>query len=372
MARLTEAGSDGAICVVGLGNIGENLYRSLVSRVQGEVIGIDIEEPLVRRLRRQGVRAFTALPSGTPISAYLIAISVRGDNLARVVEGFDLSRRPLISIESTVPLGTTGRVAAKLAGHGLAAGRDYFLITCPHRIMFGQDQSVFDPPRVIAGVTPACLKRGTAFYSHFVPRLLPVSQPEVAELAKMAENAYRFVDIAFAEELSMICGERGLDFSEVREAMNTKGNINLPGVECGIGGECLPKDIRLLQEAKYEPKSALFDGAVNADRRYREDLVGRVLAGRPQRVLVRGVSYKKGTAQLKFSKAVELVKALEGKGVAIDVSDETLTPAELIRAGFHVEEAGADYDVIIERGRIEVHPAKSRVAAEAGLMGGRR
>ncbi|MHB0886361.1 MAG: NAD-binding protein, partial [Bacillota bacterium] len=165
MARATgPAGSDGVVCVVGLGNIGENLYRSLDAFMPPGVIGIDIDEQLVRRLRRQGVNAFTALPAGTPISAYLIAISVKGDNLARVIEGLDFSLRPLVSIESTAPLGATGQVAARLAGRGLAAGRDYFLIACPHRIMFGQDKSVFDMPRVIAGVTPACLKRGMAFY----------------------------------------------------------------------------------------------------------------------------------------------------------------------------------------------------------------
>ncbi len=366
MARATgPAGSDGVVCVVGLGNIGENLYRSLDAFMHPGVIGIDIDEQLVRRLRRQGVNAFTALPAGTPISAYLIAISVKGDNLARVVDGLDFSARPLVSIESTAPLGATGQVAARLAGRGLAAGRDYFLIACPHRIMFGQDKSVFDMPRVIAGVTPACLKRGMAFYGRFVPKLLPVSRPEVAELAKMAENAFRFVDIAFAEELSLICGERGLDFEELRQAMNTKDNIRLPAVEYGIGGECLPKDIRLLQEAKYEPKSALLDGAINADRRYREGLIEQTMAARPSRVHVRGVSYKKGTRQLKFSKGVELVKGLEARGVRVDVSDEVMTPDELIRAGFSVAHAGTTYDATIERGRIERRGARARLAAEA-------
>ncbi|GAG78558.1 unnamed protein product, partial [marine sediment metagenome] len=97
--------------------------------------------------------------------------------------------------------------------------------------------------------------------------IIEVSSIEVAEMCKVTENAYRFVEIAFAEELHTICDNLGLPFEELRKAINTKWNINILEARDGIGGHCLPKDVRYLWTII---KSPLLQGAITADETYKK------------------------------------------------------------------------------------------------------
>jgi UDP-N-acetyl-D-mannosaminuronate dehydrogenase len=87
-------------------------------------------------------------------------------------------------------------------------------------------------------------------------------------MAKITENAYRYVQIAFAEELRMACEALGLDFNEVREACNTKWNVEILEAREGIGGHCLPKDIRYLSSLTIH--NTLLKAAIKADEEYRK------------------------------------------------------------------------------------------------------
>jgi UDP-N-acetyl-D-mannosaminuronate dehydrogenase len=112
------------------------------------------------------------------------------------------------------------------------------------------------------------------FYREVDVPLLEVESIEIAELCKVAENAYRYVQIAFAEELRALCQRNRINFRSVRRACNSKWNVDLPEARDGIGGTCLPKDIRYLvslaRKSFYEPELLL--GAIQADRRYLEQL----------------------------------------------------------------------------------------------------
>ena len=92
-------------------------------------------------------------------------------------------------------------------------------------------------------------------------------------MSKVAENAYRYLQIAFAEELKMTCGDLGLDFEKVREACNTKWNIEMLEARDGINGHCLPKDIRYL--ASVGPHNLLTQSAITVDKAYRKWLAER-------------------------------------------------------------------------------------------------
>ena len=102
----------------------------------------------------------------------------------------------------------------------------------------------------------------------------PVSNVEIAELTKIAENAHRYLQIAFAEDLYLYCQANNLNFSELRDALNTKWNVNILEPRDGIGGHCLPKDTRMfLQSSKSSIKSKILTAAMEVDedyRRYRE------------------------------------------------------------------------------------------------------
>jgi UDP-N-acetyl-D-mannosaminuronic acid dehydrogenase len=98
---------------------------------------------------------------------------------------------------------------------------------------------------------------------------------EVAELCKIVENSYRFMEIAFAEELRMFCDRSGIEFQELRGAINTKWNINVLEPREGIGGHCLPKDSQMfLNLSKNLLETSIIDAAKKVDVEYRSHITG--------------------------------------------------------------------------------------------------
>ncbi|MGB6628802.1 MAG: hypothetical protein WBE61_11780, partial [Nitrososphaeraceae archaeon] len=98
----------------------------------------------------------------------------------------------------------------------------------------------------------------------------PVSKIEIAELSKIAENAHRYLQIAFAEDLYLYCQENNLNFSELRDALNTKWNVNILEPREGIGGHCLPKDTRMFLQSSKSIKSKILTAAMEVDQDYRQ------------------------------------------------------------------------------------------------------
>ncbi|WP_104372592.1 nucleotide sugar dehydrogenase [Desulfocucumis palustris] len=319
------------ICVVGLGSIGFNLFTHLGRKFPGEVIGVDVNESRVSELRRQGFEVTADYRNLTGIDVWLMAPSTgsRGQNLFLALEQMLICPGSLISIESTLPPGTMWRVREFLEEKGFELGTDIFLIHVPHRIMFGVDQTVCDTPRVMGAFTGACLERGRRFYAPLVPQLVEVPDVRVAELSKVVENVKRYVDIAFAQDIYCYCVDQGIDFDELRLAVNSKNNVELLGTDWGIGGECLPKDMGFLRSVC---SSVLLEGAEEADNQYRHRIARQVGSGRG--VLVRGLSYKAGVKDIKHSRGADLVRALEAAGNTVWVEDPLFTPGELAEAGF--------------------------------------
>lgn len=319
------------ICVVGLGNIGFNLFTYLTHKYPESVIGVDIDENRIMELRDQGYNVTSDYRVLTAIDVWLMAPSTgdKGQNLLAALGQMIIYPGSLISIESTLPIGTMQRIREFLEDKGFKLGTDIFLIHVPHRVMFGVDKTVCDTPRVIGAYTKACLEKGQQFYTPLVPQLVEVTDVRVAELSKVVENVKRYVDVAFAQEIYRFCNDQGLDFTELRKAVNSKNNVELLSTDWGIGGECLPKDLRFLQTVCH---SSLLEGAEQADQEYRDELVQQV--GMDKKVLVKGLSYKNGVKDLKHSRGVDLVRALEAAGNMVWVEDPLFTADELCKAGF--------------------------------------
>ncbi|MFZ3101151.1 MAG: nucleotide sugar dehydrogenase [Desulfitobacteriaceae bacterium] len=319
------------IGVVGLGNIGFNLFTYLCRIFPGKVIGVDVNESRVNELQSKGYRVTSDYRELTGIDVWLMAPSTgnQGQNLFSALAQMIIFPGSLISIESTLPPGTMRRVREFLEEKGFRLGTDIFLIHVPHRVMFGVDKTVCDTPRVMGAFTSACLEKGRHFYTPLVPLLVEVSDVRVAELSKVVENVKRYVDVAFAQEIYGYCVDQGMDYNELRLAVNSKNNVELLGTDWGIGGECLPKDMGFLRTVC---PSTLLEGAEQADREYQDRLVQQV--GSAKQVLVRGLSYKTGVKDLKHSRGVDLVRALEAAGNTVWVEDPLFTPEELRRAGF--------------------------------------
>jgi nucleotide sugar dehydrogenase len=210
------------------------------------------------------------------------------DGLMSVVEKISREAKTgaLISIESTIPKGTSKKVFEKV-DHRL------HVVHAPHR-WYALEEEVHgvNQLRIVGGVSNCCLQHGLNFYDGrevVVPQtteitkgelsagiktlsipMHPVSSVEVAELTKIVENAHRYLQIAFAEELYLYCKSNSISFSELRESLNTKWNVEVLEPRDGIGGHCLPKDTRMFINSSNTIKSKILQAAMEIDEDYRE------------------------------------------------------------------------------------------------------
>ena len=102
----------------------------------------------------------------------------------------------------------------------------------------------------------------------------PVSRIEIAELTKLIENAHRYLQIAFAEELYLYCQSNSIDFPELRDALNTKWNVEILEPREGIGGHCLPKDTKMFLQSSNSSKNNILTAAMEVDQEYRKYIEG--------------------------------------------------------------------------------------------------
>ncbi len=224
------------------------------------------------------------------------------DSLMSVMEKISREAKTgaLISIESTIPKGTSKKVFEKV-DHRL------HVVHAPHRWYALEEQiHGVNQLRIIGGVSNCCLQFGLKFYdgneseekesNSFVSDssstksssssikngtlslkipMHPVSSIEVAELTKIIENSHRYLQIAFAEELYLYCKSNNISFSELRNSLNTKWNVEILEPRDGIGGHCLPKDTKMFINSSNTIRSKILEAALEIDEDYREYIQNR-------------------------------------------------------------------------------------------------
>ncbi len=240
----------------------------------------------------------------------------------------------LVSLESTTYPGTTRHIMAPiLATSGLLIDKDYFLVHSPERVDPGnQLYSTKNTAKIVGGVGPISTEIGTLFYSQSIEKVIPVSSCEVAELVKLFENSFRAVNIAFVNELAMLCDKFDINVWEVLDAAFTKpfGIIPFyPGP--GVGGHCIPLDPHYLEwkarEVGFETRFISLAGETNRRMphfvKYKAmrvlNKVGLALS--KAKILVLGVAYKKDSSDCRESPAVDLIKLLLKEGASVTFSD---------------------------------------------------
>jgi UDP-N-acetyl-D-glucosamine dehydrogenase len=239
----------------------------------------------------------------------------------------------LISLESTTYPGTTQELLLPLLGAKGEVGRDFYLIFSPEREDPGNDKFPLQAiPKVVGGITPACLKHGVALYRQIVDRVVPVSSTQAAEMTKLLENIYRVVNIALVNELKMLCLRMGLDVFEVIEASRTKPfgfQAFYPGP--GVGGHCIPIDPFYLtwkaREYDFSTRFIELAGEINTNMPY--FVVQRVAEvlnrhGKPlqaSRILVLGIAYKKDVDDRRESPALKIIQLLKQEGAEVSYND---------------------------------------------------
>ena len=338
------------ICVVGLGNIGLQLLMDL-NRRKIPAAGVDVKLEVVESLRLEGYQVDTDIRDFQDTDAWLVAISTgaKMESLFELIEHLHPKPGALISIESTLIPGTMQRLAEVFEKQQYQIGHDLFFVHVPHRINFGMDRDVFEQPRVIGGITEACLNRGCQFYQPLIKKMIPLHDVRLAELAKVIENSIRHLNIAFAETIYQYCIAQELDFQELRKAVNSKSNVTLLDVDYGIGGECLTKDMQFLEDLTETP---LMRSALQADHEYREFLFQ--MLKNESGVLISGVTYKPELKNTGFSRAIELYWKLADHGTPVYAEDPYLTGTELQQLGLRPWN-NEPVSVIIKRGKIFPH-----------------
>jgi UDP-N-acetyl-D-mannosaminuronic acid dehydrogenase len=247
--------------------------------------------------------------------------------------GAALSRGALVIVESTLSPGTIERVVRPIieAASGLRSGHDFYLGHCPERVMPGRLlQNLRTMSRVCGGTTPATAEVMVALYRQIVQADLDSTDAVTAELVKTAENAYRDVNIAFANELALICESVGADVLRVRELVNKSPgrDVLLPGA--GVGGHCIPKDPWLLAAGAGESVPVRLIPAARAVNdampSHMAQLIalglsahGRALRG--SRIALLGYAYLENTGDTRNSPSVALAEHLEGEGASVTIHD---------------------------------------------------
>lgn len=259
--------------IIGLGQIGYHNAK-YISKHGLYVEGFDLKSDAINNALESNVIKREA-KNFKEYDYYLICISTHDnkdikkpnfDALIEIAEKLKKEAKPggLVSIESTITRGISKKIN-DILGHKLHVSH------VPHRFYSKEkkDHGV-KQLRILGGCNSCCTNEALAFYSGLLKiPIYNVSSIELAELSKVIENAYRFLQIAFAEELKMCCDKEGFNFNELREAINSKWNINLLEARQGIGGHCLPKDTKIFLNVENNciPFSTL-EAAMKVDEFY--------------------------------------------------------------------------------------------------------
>ena len=341
------------VCVIGMGYIG--LPTSAVFADNGmEVLGIDVNaaavesinrgqphivEPELDVLLRQVVQAGKLRASLTPepADAFILAVPTpfKEDNepdtshieaAARAIAPV-LARGNLVILESTSPIGTTEQLSRWLSEvrsdltfpHQAGELSDIRIAHCPERVLPGHIlREVVENDRIIGGLTRKCAQAATSLYRVFVKGQIHLTNARTAEMAKLTENAFRDVNIAFANELSMICDKLRINVWELIRLSNMHPRVNILRPGPGVGGHCIAVDPWFIVAAD-RTNSRLIRTArdVNNDKpHFVVEKVRRHAATLKQPVIAcLGLSYKADVDDLRESPAVEIVEELARAGV---------------------------------------------------------
>jgi UDP-N-acetyl-D-mannosaminuronic acid dehydrogenase len=354
----------GDVCIIGLGYIGLPT-ATLFAQAGLRVYGVDVN-PRVVELIARGESHFSepdldvvlqsAVARGgltthlapQPADAFIICVptpcrpnpdgQTKGCDLSYVLKAADaiapvLKRGDIVILESTSAIGATEQVEARLAAlrpdlsfpSAFGEAADVSLCYCPERVIPGDmlRELVFND-RTIGGLTPKCAERARAMYAAFVRGKLLLTSARVAECVKLSENSFRDVNIAFANELSMICAANKIDVWEVIKLANHHPRVNILSPGPGVGGHCIPLDPWFLYEAAPE-LAPLIRAARHVNDAKADWVVEQVRAQyRPGsgKIACLGLTYKPDVDDFRESPALEIANKLAamfpGEVVGVD------------------------------------------------------
>lgn len=366
------------ICVVGLGYIGLPTAAVFASR-KLHVVGVDVDPHAVETINRGQIHIvepeldmlvqatvsggfLRATGTPEPADAFLIAVSTpfRGDNhepdlsyieaacasIATVLKAGDL-----VVLESTSPVGATEQMAAWLSSarpdlsfpQTDAEAADISIAHCPERVLPGKIlHELVENDRLIGGMTTRCAERAADLYRMFVKGECIITSARAAEMAKLTENSFRDVNIAFANELSMICDKLDINVWELIALANRHPRVNILQPGPGVGGHCIavdpwfivagtPAEARIIRTAR-EVNDSKPDWVLAKVR----EAVASITSAKPEvtasdiKIICYGLAFKPDIDDLRESPASAIVKSVAamhaGTIVAVEPNIKALPP----------------------------------------------
>ena len=263
-------------CFMGLGYIG--LPTAIIAARHGvEVVGVDVNKDVVEvtnagklHIVEDGLEAllkeaiasgnFKAYTQPQVSDAYFIVVPTpfKGEHEPDIsfVQAATRMVLPLLKegdlyvIESTSPIGTTEKMAELIFSERPELKDKIYIAYCPERVLPGNIiYELVNNDRVIGGIDEASTEKAKEFYRHFVKGQLHSTNCRTAEMCKLTENASRDVQIAFANELSLICDKAGVNVWELIELANRHPRVNILQPGCGVGGHCIAVDPYFISSA---------------------------------------------------------------------------------------------------------------------------
>ncbi len=366
------------ICVLGLGYIG--LPTSSILAAKGfSVLGVDVNPRVVETINKGqihitepdldlfvkaavGSGKLRAATAPEPSDVFIIAVPTpfKEGHKADLsfVEAATRAITPvlkpgnLVILESTSPPQTCTRIIAPiLAKAGLTAGREVFLAHCPERVLPGQImREVVENDRIIGGITPECAARAKELYASFTKGQIFLTDATTAEMAKLVENSFRDVNIAFANELSIICEKLGLNVWELISLANRHPRVRILRPGPGVGGHCIAVDPWFIVEACPD-EARLIRAAriVNDDKPHHVLRKIKAAAEKFKRPVIGllGLAYKQDIDDLRESPAVEIARGVQKANLGEVLVCEPFVPSHPDFALHPLDEVVRRADIVV-------------------------
>jgi UDP-N-acetyl-D-mannosaminuronic acid dehydrogenase len=332
------------ICIVGLGYVG--LPAACVLAQAGhEVVGVEIRAEVVEGLNQGRIHIdepglhdllqealehgrFRAQPAPEPAEAFMLCVPTPFkdgyqpdlgyvETAARSVLPV-LKEGDLVVVESTIPVGATDKVAALIRTARPELTQDKLHVAhCPERVLPGNAiREIIYNDRVVGGTTAEATERASRLYRSFSRGTVAETTATTAELAKLAENTFRDINIAYANELSMLCNECGVDTQELIRLANMHPRVNIHTPGAGVGGHCIPVDpwfivsrfpreatlIRAAREVNIQKETWVVDQVLQAARRHGVE-----------QVVMAGLTYKADVDDFRESPALRIAEQVAAR-----------------------------------------------------------
>ena len=369
-----------SICVIGLGYIGLPTAALLANR-NYKVHGVDVVKSTIDTINQGNIHIVepdldtfvrTAVKSGNLIAdlkpkksdVFIIAVPTPFHegyipNIDYVLSATEsiapyLEEGNIVILESTSPVGTTDKMAEVLASKGIDTTKIH-IAHCPERVLPGQImRELVENDRIIGGITKEATEATADFYKTFVNGEVLKTDAKTAEMAKLTENSYRDLNIAFANELSILSDKFNIDVWELIQLANRHPRVNILQPGAGVGGHCIAvdpwfivhaggEDAKLIRTARevnnYKTEWAIEkikNAALQFEKKYKKEA----------KIACMGLAFKPNIDDLRESPAVYVTRKLLSDGLNVLPVEPNLKSSDEFNL-INMDEAIKDADIIV-------------------------